>query len=70
MIIGNRMQRQSRRAEQAGAAVTRSAIAKALAQLELASSSARLCDPNLAQNLADILAQLATLQRDLGGDAS
>lgn len=69
MSIGNGTQPKSRGAQKAGAAVTRSAMAKAVAQLELASNSARLCDPDLAQGLADVLAQLAALQRDLGGHA-
>lgn len=69
MIIGHRLKQKSCRAERAGAAITCSAIAKAVAQLELASNSARLCDAELAQSLADILAQLASLQRNLRGDA-
>jgi hypothetical protein len=62
MIIGDRIQRTSRKA---GAAVARSAIAKAVVQLKLAGNSAKLCDPELAEELAGILARLAMLQRAL-----
>lgn len=63
MTIGNGAQPKSRRAQKTGAAaVTRLAIAKAVAQLDLASNAARLCDPELSQDLADILRRLAALQ--------
>ena len=69
MVIGNRMHRKAHRTQKAGAMITGSALAKAVAQLELARSSASLCDPELAKGLADILARLAALQRELAGRA-